>query len=111
MEARKGVGAGWVKLRPRRWRRPPIPAGCVVETNCRARWANWKQFYTNGAQSMLNQMGDGGPFVFREWDEAVSSMAMCEEATFVFSVNACQRMSMPYVGARKAPPGSVVVIE
>lgn len=28
---------------------------CVVETNCRARWANWKQFFTNGAQSMLNQ--------------------------------------------------------
>ena len=44
-------------------------AGAIVETNCRARWANWKQFYTNGAQSMLNQMGDGGPFVFKEWDE------------------------------------------
>ena len=27
LEARKGIGAGWVKLRPRRWRRPPIEPG------------------------------------------------------------------------------------
>ena len=87
-------------------------------------------------------MGDGGP-VMPEWDEAVASMAMCEEATFVFSVSrraaaapdppacrprrrrprrlpppvppaqvgAASRMQMPFVGARKAPPGTVVVIE
>jgi hypothetical protein len=111
LEAKRGEGAGWCKLRPRRWRRPPIELGCVVETNCRARWANWKQFYTNGAQSMLNQMGDGGPFVFKEWDEAVASMAMCEEATFVFSVGATQRAMMPFVACRKAPPGTVLVVE
>ena len=60
---------------------------------------------------MLNQMGDGGPFVFKEWDEAVGSMAMCEEATFVFSVGACQRAMMPFVACRKAPPGTVLVVE
>ena len=60
---------------------------------------------------MLNQMGDGGPFVFKEWDEAVASMAMCEEATFVFSKGATQRAMMPYVGCRKAPPGTVLVVE
>ena len=43
LESRKGEGAGWVKLRPRRWRRPPIEKGAVVETNARMRWANWKQ--------------------------------------------------------------------
>ena len=111
LEAKRGEGAGWCKLRPRRWRRPPIENGCIVETNCRARWANWKQFYTNGAQSMLNQMGDGGPFVFKEWDEAIASMAMCEEATFVFSVGATQRAMMPFVACRKAPPGTVLVVE
>lgn len=111
LEAKRGEGAGYCKLRPRRWRRPPIENGCIVETNCRARWANWKQFYTNGAQSMLNQMGDGGPFVFKEWDEAVASMAMCEEATFVFSVGATQRAMMPFVACRKAPPGTVLVVE
>ena len=111
LEAKRGEGAGWCKLRPRRWRRPPIENGCIVETNMRARWANWKQFYTNGAQSMLNQMGDGGPFVFKEWDEAVASMAMCEEATFVFSVGATQRAMMPFVACRKAPPGTVLVVE
>ena len=111
LEAKRGEGAGWVKLRPRRWRRPPIENGAIVETNTRARWANWKQFYTNGAQSMLNQMGDGGPFVFKEWDEAVASMAMCEEATFVFSVGATQRAMMPFVACRKAPMGTVLVCE
>jgi len=111
LEAKRGEGAGWCKLRPRRWRRPPIESGAIVETNCRARWANWKQFYTNGAQSMLNQMGDGGPFVFKEWDEAIGSMAMCEEATFVFSVGATQRAMMPFVACRKAPPGTVLVVE
>ena len=111
LEAKRGEGAGYVKLRPRRWRRPPIENGAIVETNCRARWANWKQFYTNGAQSMLNQMGDGGPFVFKEWDEAVAGMAMCEEATFVFSVGATQRAMMPFVACRKAPPGTVLVVE
>ena len=60
---------------------------------------------------MLNQMGDGGPFVFKEWDEAVASMAMCEEATFVFSVGATQRAMMPFVASRKAPPGTVLVVE
>ena len=95
----------------RSWRRPPIENGAIVETNTRARWANWKQFYTNGAQSMLNQMGDGGPFVVKEWDEAVASMAMCEEATFVFSVGATQRAMMPFVACRKAPPGTVIVAE
>ena len=111
LEAKRGEGAGWCKLRPRRWRRPPVELGCIVETNVRARWANWKQFYTNGAQSMLNQMGDGGPFVLKEWDEAVASMAMCEEATFVFSVGATQRAMMPFVACRKAPPGTVLVCE
>ena len=72
LEAKKGEGAGWVKLRPRRWRRPPIEKGAVVETNCRMRWANWKQFYTNGAMPMLNMMGDGGPLVCRAWDEAAT---------------------------------------
>ena len=111
LEAKRGEGAGWCKLRPRRWRRPPVENGAIVETNVRARWANWKQFYTNGAQSMLNQMGDGGPFVLKEWDEAVASMAMCEEATFVFSVGATQRAMMPFVACRKAPPGTVLVCE
>ena len=111
LEAKRGEGAGWCKLRPRRWRRPPIENGAIVETNVRARWANWKQFYTNGAQSMLNQMGDGGPFVFKEWDEGIASMAMCEEATFVFSVGATQRAMMPFVACRKAPPGTVLVCE
>ena len=60
---------------------------------------------------MLNQMGDGGPFVFKEWDEAVASMAMCEEATFVFSVGATQRAKMPFVACRQAPPGTVLVVE
>jgi hypothetical protein len=50
------------------------------------RWANWKQFYTNGAMPMLNMMGDGGPLVAKAWDEALATMAMCEEATFVFGV-------------------------
>ena len=49
LEARKGPGAGWVKLRPRRWKRPPIEKGVVVETNTRLRFASWKQFFTNGA--------------------------------------------------------------
>ena len=49
LEARKGEGAGWVKLRPRRWKRPPIEKGAVVETNTRLRFASWKQFFTNGA--------------------------------------------------------------
>ena len=40
LEARRGEGAGWVKLRPRRWRRPPIENGAIVETNCRARWVS-----------------------------------------------------------------------
>jgi len=111
LEAKKGEGAGWVKLRPRRWRRPPIEKGTVVEMNTRMRWANWKQFYTNGAQPMLNMMGDGGPLVCRAWDEAVASMAMCEEATFVFGVKEVQRMQMPFVAARKAPMGTVLVIE
>ena len=92
LEARKGVGAGWVKLRPRRWKRPAIEKGAIVETNTRLRFANWKQFFTNGAQSMLNVMGDGGPLVSPEWDEAVASMAICEEATIVFSVGAAARM-------------------
>ena len=60
---------------------------------------------------MLNVMGDGGPFASREWDEAVASMAMCEEATFVFSVGATQRAMMPFVACRKAPPGTVLVVE
>ena len=111
LEAKKGEGAGWVKLRPRRWRRPPIEKGAVVETNCRMRWANWKQFYTNGAQPMLNMMGDGGPLVCKAWDEAIASMAMCEEATFVFGVKEVQRMMMPFVAARKAPLGTVLVVE
>ena len=111
LEARKGAGAGWVKLRPRRWRKPRIEKGAIVETNCRLRFANWKQFYTNGAQSMLNVMGDGGPLVCAEWDEAVASMAICEEATIVFSVGACSRMMLPFVGARKAPPGTIIVAE
>ena len=136
-----------VKLRPRRWRRPPIEKGAVVETNCRMRWANWKQFYTNGAMPMLNMMGDGGPLVCKAWDEAIASMAMCEEATFVFGVKEVrlaspigaqpctalsehaaggllhvlishraphiqvQRMMMPFVAARRAPPGTILVIE
>ena len=41
-----------------------------------------------GAQSMLNVMGDGGPLASREWDEAVASMSICEEATIVFSATA-----------------------
>ena len=53
---------------------------------------------------MLNVMGDGGPFASREWDEAVASMAICEEATIVFSAGASARMQMPFIGARKAPP-------
>jgi hypothetical protein len=60
---------------------------------------------------MLNVMGDGGPFGSREWDEAVASMAICEEATIVFSAGASARMQMPFIGARKAPPGTVVVAE
>ena len=40
----------------------------------------------------------------REWDEAVASMAICEEATIVFSAGASARMQMPFIGARKAPP-------
>ena len=87
LEARKGPGAGWAKLRPRRWRRPPIEKGAICQTNCRARFADWKQFFTNGAHAMDHVMGDGGPFVMPEWDEAIASMAMCEEATFVFSVS------------------------
>ena len=111
LEARKGPGAGWVKLRPRRWKRPCIEKGAVVETNTRLRFASWKQFFTNGAQSMLNVMGDGGPLASREWDEAVASMSICEEATIVFSAGASARMQMPFIGARKAPPGTVVVAE
>ena len=38
-------------------------------------------------------------------------MAMCEEATFVFSVGATQRAMMPFVACRKAPPGTVLVAE
>lgn len=38
-------------------------------------------------------------------------MAMCEEATFVFSVGATQRAMMPFVACRKAPPGTVLVVE
>ena len=38
-------------------------------------------------------------------------MAMCEEATFVFAVKEVQRMMMPFVAARKAPVGTVLVIE
>ena len=98
LEARKGPGAGWAKLRPRRWRRPPIEKGAICQTNCRARFADWKQFFTNGAHAMDHVMGDGGPFVMPEWDEAVASMAMCEEATFVFSVSRRARRS-----ARAAP--------
>ena len=56
LEAKRGEGAGWCKLRPRRWRRPPIENGAIVETNMRARWANWKQFYTNGAQVRRRQL-------------------------------------------------------
>ena len=43
--------------------------------------------------------------------QAVASMAMCEEATFVFAVKEVQRMMMPFVAARKAPVGTVLVIE
>ena len=60
---------------------------------------------------MLNVMGDGGPLACREWDEAVASMSICEEATIVFSAGAAARMQMPFIGARKAPPGTVVVAE
>ena len=60
---------------------------------------------------MLNVMGDGGPLASREWDEAVASMSICEEATIVFSAGASARMQMPFIGARKAPPGTVVVAE
>ena len=60
---------------------------------------------------MLNVMGDGGPFASREWDEAVASMSICEEATIVFSAGASARMQMPFIGARKAPPGTVIVAE
>ena len=108
LEAKRGEGAGW-------WLRPPVAPAAHRERRDRGdelprAVSELKQFYTNGAQSMLNVMGDGGPFVFKEWDGAVASMAMCEEATYVFggsdaagddAVRAC----------RKAPPGTVLVVE
>ena len=105
LEAKRGEGAGWCKLRPRRWRRPPIENGCIVETNTRARWANWKQFYTNGAQSMLNQMGDGGPFVFK----VRACVRMLHEARL--ATTACARPHVPYSHFMNACGSTCIVLD